>query len=64
MNLFNAATRSVSFWKSLTDGGDVSSKIALIYSGLASIPLLVTMCPKNLPDETTKLHVAGFNFML
>ena len=37
---------------------------ALILSGFASIPRLLTMKPKNFPAETSKAHLVGFNFIL
>ena len=40
------------------------SSIALILSGFASIPRLLTIKPKNFSMETPKGHLAGFNFML
>ena len=44
-------------------GADVSM-IAWIWSGLTSIPLCVTMNPKNLLALTPKAHLAEFNFIL
>ena len=35
-----------------------------ILSGLASIPRLLTMKPKNFSTETLKAHLVGFSFML
>ena len=45
------------------DGGSISST-TFILSGFASIPLLLTMKPKNFPAETPKEHLAGFGFIL
>ena len=44
------------------EGGSMSS-MAFILSGLASIPRLLTIKPKNFPAETSKAHLAGFNFI-
>ena len=43
-------------------GGGVSMT-ALIWSRLTSIPLWLTMNPKNFPALTPKAHLDGFNFM-
>ena len=45
------------------DGGGMSST-AFILSGIASIPRLLIIKPKNFTIETPKAHLAGFNFML
>src|SRR4051812_16465616 len=55
-NLLSAASRLLSFWMSLKVVGSFMSRIACIFSGLASIPLLVIMNPRNLPDPTPKTH--------
>ena len=39
------------------------SMTALIWSELTSIPLWLTMNPRNLPALTPKAHLEGFNFM-
>ena len=44
------------------DGGGMSS-IAFILYGFASIPLLLTIKPKNFLAETPKTHLAEFNFI-
>lgn len=64
MNLFIAATHPVNFWTSLIKVVDVNSKIALICVVLASIPLLITICPKKIPNETVKFHFDRLSFML
>ena len=38
--------------------------MALSWMGLASIPLCVTIKPKNLLELTPNAHFKGFNFML
>ena len=35
------------------------SMIALHFSGLASIPLWVSMNPRNLPRSTSNMHLSG-----
>ena len=44
--------------------GDGMSSTTFILSGFASIPLLLTMKPRNYPADTPKEHLAGFSFML
>ena len=39
-------------------------KMALIFSGFASIPLWLTMKPSSFLDGTPKTHLVGFNFHL
>ena len=43
--------------------GGCMSKMALILSGLASMPLYETIKPRNLPEETLKAHLLGFSFI-
>ncbi|GKU93502.1 hypothetical protein SLEP1_g7095 [Rubroshorea leprosula] len=62
-NLCRAAILPAKRCTSLIDFGGFISSIALIFSGLTSIPLLETMNPRNLPDSTPKTHLAGFNLM-
>ncbi|KAL0373587.1 UNVERIFIED_CONTAM: hypothetical protein Sradi_3274400 [Sesamum radiatum] len=45
------------------DLGGGMSMMALIFSGLASMPLSEIMYPRNFPPLTPKVHLAGFNFM-
>ena len=45
----------------LVGGG--KSRIALIFSGLASIPLSLTTYPRNLPPRTPKVHLCGLSFI-
>ena len=63
-NLLRAATRPVRDCTSLIFCGGFISRIALIFSGLASIPLCETMNPRNFPEATPKAHLLGFNFIL
>ena len=63
-NLLKAVTRPVRNWTSLILYGGFISRIALIFSGFASIPLYETMNPRNFPDTTPKAHLLGFNFIL
>jgi hypothetical protein len=63
MNLFNSASRLVSCCSCFVVFGDYISRTARIFSGLASIPLLETIYPRNFPEDTPKAHFAGFNFI-
>ena len=63
-NLFRAATFLVRDCTSLTIFGEDISRIALTFSGFASIPLCDTMNPRNFPEETPNAHLDRFNFML
>ena len=63
-NLLRAATLPVSDCTSLIVFGEDISRIALTFSGFASIPLHDTINPRNFPEETLKAHLDGFNFML
>ena len=38
--------------------------MALSWKGLASIPLFVTIKPRNLPELTPNTHFKGLSFML
>ena len=60
MNLFKAAAIPVSFCTSFGFREVRKLLIALIWSGLTSIPLWVTMYPKNLPDPTPNEHLEAF----
>ena len=64
MNLFRAATLPVRDCTSLVVLGEDILRIALTFSGFASIPLYETINPRNFPEETLKAHFDGFNFML
>ena len=63
-NLFNATTRLVNLCTSLTVLGEVTSSMALIFTGFASIPRWDTIKPRNFPNETPKRHLAGLSFIL
>jgi hypothetical protein len=63
-NQFRAAIFPVSCYNCLIVLGGYISKTAFTFSGFASIPLCDTMKPKNLPEETPKAHLDGFNFIL
>jgi len=49
---------------SLMEAGASMFKMALIFSGFASIPLWLTMKPSSFPNGTSKTHLVGFNFHL
>ena len=53
-NRFKAAMQPVSFWTSLMVVGASMAMMALIFSGLASIPRLLTMNPSSFPEGTPK----------
>ena len=63
-NLFKAATHLVRDWTSLTFFGGSMFIIAWILSGFTSIPLYETMNLRNFPDETSKVHLLGFSYIL
>ena len=60
MNRFKAAIILVSLCTSLGFRGGCKLLIALIWSGFISIPLWVTMYPKNFPEPTPKEHLDAF----
>ena len=60
MNRFKATIIPVSFCTSLGFRGGCKLLMALIWSGFTSIPLWVTMYPKNFPEPTPKEHLDAF----
>jgi hypothetical protein len=62
MNLFRAAIQPVSFCTSLIVAGAPISVMAAIFTGLASMPRLLTMNPSNFPEGTPKTHLVGLSF--
>jgi hypothetical protein len=62
MNLFRAAIQPVSFCTSLIVAEAPISVMAIIFTGLASIPRLLMMNPSNFPGGTPKMHLVGFSF--
>ena len=60
MNRFKAAIIPVSFCTSLGFRGGCKLLIALIWSGFISIPLWVTIYPKNFLEPTPKEHLDAF----
>ena len=58
--LSNAAIIPVSFCTSFGFRGGCKLLMALILSGFTSIPLWVTMYPRNFPDPTPKEHLDAF----
>ena len=63
-NRLKAAILHVRRCTSFIPDGDGMSSTAFILSGFASIPLWLTMKPRNFPADTPKAHLAGFSFML
>jgi hypothetical protein len=63
MNLFNAVSHPVSCCSCFVVFGDYILRTARIFLGLASIPLLETIYPRNFPEDTPKVHFAGFDFI-
>ena len=57
INRFKAAIIPVSFCTSFGFRGGCKLLIALIWSRFTSIPLWVTMYPRNFPDPTLKEHL-------
>jgi hypothetical protein len=62
MNLFRATMHPVSFCTSLIVAGASMSVMAMMFSGLASIPRLLTMNLSNFPDGTPNTHFVGLSF--
>ena len=60
----SAAKQPVRHCSFLLQLGADASMTALIWFGLTSISLCVTMNPKNLPALTPKAHLVGLSFML
>ena len=63
MNRSKAANRPISFCTPFLELGAGESRIALSCAGFASIPLCVTMKPKNRSTLTLKAHFKGLSFM-
>ena len=58
-----AANRSISCWIPFLELGAGDCKMALSCAGLSSIPLWVTINPRNQLALTSKAHFKGFSFM-
>ena len=58
-----AANRPVSCWIPFLELGAGDYKMALSCAGLASIPLWVTIKPRNRPALTPMAHFKGFSFI-
>ena len=58
-----AVNRPVSSWIPFLELGIDDCKMALSCVGLASIPLWITVKPRNRLTLTSKAHFKGFNFM-
>ena len=52
-----------SFWTSLIVAGASMAMMAFIFSGLASIPRLLTMNPSSFPEGMPKTHLVGLSFL-
>lgn len=63
MNRFKAAICPVSFRTPLMFIWDWMLMIALIWSGLASIPHCVLMYLRNFPTDTLKENLVGLGFI-
>jgi hypothetical protein len=61
MNLFRAAKHPVSFCTSLIVAEASMSVMAMIFTGLASIPWLLMMNPSNFPDGTPNTPFVGLS---
>ena len=59
-----AASQSVSCWIPFLELGASDCRMDLSCVGLASIPLWITIKPRNQPALTPKAHFKGFDFML
>ena len=60
INRFNTTIIPVSFCTSFGFRGGYKLLMALIWSGFTSIPLWVTIYPRNFPDPTPKEHLDAF----
>ena len=58
MNMLRVAMFPVNLCTSLTDFGVSIPEMDCSCVGLASIPHLVTICPKNYPKDTLNAHLA------
>ena len=63
MNRPRVANWPVSCCTHFLELGAGDSRIALSWGGLASMPLWVTMKPRNRPALTLKAHFEGLSFM-
>ena len=63
-NLEKEAILPINHWTSLTKVELFISKIAWHLSGFASIPLYMSIKPKNFPASIAKTHFCGFNLNL
>ena len=63
MNQLRAAMRPVKHWTSFTLTRDFISNRAWIFSGLASIPQLCTMNPRNFLEAALNVHFAGLSLI-
>ena len=63
MNRPRAANRSVSCCTPFLEIGVGESRMALSCARFSSIPLCVTMKPKNRPTLSSKAHFKGLSFM-
>ena len=64
INLLRATIFPVNLCTSLTDFGMSRLEMDSSCVGLASMPRLVTMCPKNYREDTPNAHFTGFNHIL
>ena len=64
MNLLRAATLLVKDYTSLIVFGEDISRMAFTFSRFASIPLYDTIKPRNFLEETPKVHLPRFSFIL
>ena len=63
IKLPRAANLPVSCWISFLELGADDFKMAFSCMGFASIPLYVTMKPRDFPALTPKAHFKGFSFI-
>ena len=64
MNLPSAAMQPVSFCTCFWEVSGCMLVMAVIFSGLASMPRLLTMKPSSLPDGTLNMHFSWLSFHL
>ena len=63
IKLPRAASRPISCWICFLELGADDYRMAFSCRGFASIPLCVTIKPRNFPALTPNAHFNGFNFM-
>ena len=61
MNRFNATILPVNYWSCFVLWGACIFRIALIFSGLASVPLWETINQRNFLEDSSKVYLEGLS---